>query len=412
MEWLTQLNRKLLLKPGESPQDSDTRTRLGMVEGWVSIFINVLLAVIKGVLGVSLQSAGLIADAVHSLSDMASSLVVILGFRISQKPADAEHPFGHARMEYISTLIISILLIVTALELGKSAGFALLDSVVTPAAEPPQPVTWVVLIVLGGTVVVKELLALFSYNIGHMIDSQTLIADGWHHRSDALTTLVVIFGLWARNFGVFWLDGAAGLAVAGFLIFVGVKMAYDSISPLLGETATPEDIDQMKNIALGIPEVEGVHDLMVHKYGESRFTSLHIEISDRMGVHRMHEICAETESRILKKYAGYCVVHLDPINLEHPLFSKVADTLREVVINRVELVAFHDLKLWNEKEEEQGEVEISVDPEVDEGQYPELKSHVTKEISQKFPGLKIQFHLKVDFTATPITSEKPEGLAG
>ncbi len=385
---------------GSDTRAPEVRWRLGLLEGWVSALVNLVLAAIKLVLGVALHSAGLISDAAHSLGDMATSLVVIIGFRAARKPPDMEHPFGHARAEYIVTLIIAILLVVAGIEIGKETLGMLWWEEPRGVAEP---LTWGLFFVLVLLMFAKEALARFSNALGEIIDSDALKADGWHHRTDALTTAIVIIGLAGRNVGYPWLDGAAGLVVAIFIVVTGGQMAYRAMSPLIGEAATEGEYEAIRKYGQNVAGIESVHDLRVQRYGDFYFTTIHIELADTIGVHKMHEIAVQLETRVLNDYPGECVVHVDPIDFNHPLFNHVADALRDVVLSHPRLLEYHDLKLWGGAPHQEGDVEISVEPDTGEDAHGRLTEYVTGELDRRFPELKMTVRLKVDFSATPIT---------
>ncbi|MBI4084069.1 MAG: hypothetical protein HY423_15810, partial [Candidatus Lambdaproteobacteria bacterium] len=206
----------------------------------------------------------------------------------------------------------------------------------------------------------------------------------------------------ARNFGVTWLDPVAGSVVALFIIGTGVRLARESVSPLLGETASAEEIEKMKALTRAVEGVVNVHDLSVHKYGHFYFTAAHVELSDRLDPHKMHEISTVIELRILRLFPGQCVVHVDPIDLFHPLFHEVTDALRQVVIHEPRLVEFRDLNLWPGESGERGDVEVTVDPATPPASHPALAELVQRELRRRFPALELRVRLKVDFTATPL----------
>jgi cation diffusion facilitator family transporter len=352
-------------------------------------------------LGALFQSAGLVADAVHSLTDVASSFVVITSFYIAQKPPDREHPYGHAKAEYIATLIVSLFMVVAGWELGQANVMGLIRGT---AGAPALPLEWTVLVGLCGLMAISELQARFSKALGRAIGSNTLAADGWHFRSDALATGIVILGLAGRNVGLNWLDHAAGGAVGVFIVWTGIKLAMGAISPLLGETAPEAEMETIREIARGVPGVVAVHDLAVHKYGPVYYTAAHMEISDDLGVHHIHEIAVQLETRILKRFPGQCVIHTDPINLRHPLLARVSDWLRQLVIAHPDLVEFRDLTLWSEAGRERGDVELSVEPHAAQSKYPEIARFVEEALREEFPALDMAVRLKVDFSARPMTA--------
>lgn len=409
MDPLTRWIARHSIRDWEQVGNPDVRSRYGLLEGWVSIVSNLALAVVKFALGLALQSAGLIADAVHSLSDMASSVVVILGFRISRKPPDSEHPFGHAKAEYVATLVVSLLMIVAALQIGEEAVSGLLHG---PGAARLLPLTWGVLAALVAMMLAKEAMGGFSRALGRAIRSDALAADAWHHRTDAISTGIVILGLGGRNVGLPWLDGVAGLVLAVWIAYEGAKLAYDAVSPLLGESATPADIEALRTLAQGVPEVVSTHDIKVHKYGDFWFTTLHCELSDRLNVHQMHEVSVLIETRVLKRFPGECVVHMDPVNLFHPLLHRVSDVIKDAVVANSELVEFRDLNLEGEPGRERGEVEVVVAPETPPEAYDSLAAYVREAVRQQFPELDLTVHLKLDFTAASLAARPTQDAEG
>ncbi|MDH5753108.1 MAG: cation diffusion facilitator family transporter [Deltaproteobacteria bacterium] len=394
MKAVTQWIVSLFINDWKNVRNPSVRSGYGILEGWVSIVGNLLLAGVKMVMGIALQSAGLIADAVHSFSDMASSVVVIFSFKTAGKPPDKEHPFGHARIEYVATLIVALLMIM--------AGFQIITDAVGSLGEMPEhldPLSWELFAVLVFLMISKEAMALFSNELGRMIDSKTLEADGWHHRSDALSTGVVILGLAGRNWGITWLDPAAGVLVGLWIVYIAFKMAWEAISPLLGEMIPAEDLEEIKDIAKGVEGVMDTHDLMVHKYGHFYFTAIHVEISDELSVHQMHDITVLIETRLLKRFPGQCVVHVDPINKEHPLHNFIAEALKETVLAHPSLVEFRDLNLWHENGREHGKVEVSVEEETDPDTFSALAGHIQEKVQDKFPDLTLNVDIKIDFSA-------------
>jgi cation diffusion facilitator family transporter len=400
MDPVTRWIARLTIRDWERVHDPDVRSRYGLLEGWVSIVGNLVLAAIKVLLGLALQSAGLIADAVHSLSDMASSVVVILSFHVSRKPPDPEHPFGHAKAEYVATLVVSLLMIMAGFQIGQESVMGMLHG---SAVAGLPPLTWGLFAALVVLALAKEAMGGFSRGLGRQIDSNALAADAWHHRTDALSTGIVIVGLWGRNLGLPWLDGVAGLLVALWICYTGAKLAYDAVSPLLGESASEQQIASLRAIAQSVPGVVSTHDIKVHNYGHFYFTTLHCELSDRMDVHKMHEVSVIIETRVLKRFPGECVVHMDPVNLYHPWLHSVSDAIKDAVVQHPQLVEFRDLNLWGDPGQERGEVEVSVVPDTPETAYAALQEHIAAQVRRQFPALDFTVHLKVDFTAQPLT---------
>lgn len=331
------LVRTFVTSHGEAPE-ARTRERVGLLEGWTSVVLNLVVFGVKIVPGVMIGSVSVIADAFHSLSDVASSGVVIWGFRAGARPSDDEHPFGHGRAESVATLVIAVLLIVAAVEFAQTSVARLL-------APRPVPASPGLLAILGVTMIAKEWLARFSRDLGRRIGSPALVADFWHHRSDVLATGVVLVALAAAPFGMPWLDGAAGLVVSGFLVWAGIGLIRESVGPLLGEAPSAALVARIRRIALGVPGVERVHDVIVHRYGGLLVTSLHIEVASAMDVVRGHELAEEVEQALGDALPGWATVHVDPVNRDHPLYDAIEAFLEQHVPSLGAVAGFHDLRI-------------------------------------------------------------------
>ncbi len=321
-----------------SVNDAESRRSLGMLEAWVSIGVNIIIAAIKMVYGVLANSVGLIADAVHSLSDVLSSGVVLIGFRIAGQPPDEEHPFGHGRMELITAVIMATLLAAVGLEFLVDG----ISRVRTPAI---GSISINGLIVVGFTLVLKEGLARFSIWIGHAIQSQALIADGQHHRSDALSTVVVILSLVGVRMGFPWLDGAGAIVVAGFILFTAIELLRDATSPLLGQRPSGRMLQTIREIADAHPGVIGIHDIVVHDFQSIYNVSLHIEVDQSLSLVRAHEISDSIERKIQERYPGWTVVHVDPVDRSHPMYPAVVDLLSDLAGEYPFMDSVHDIRI-------------------------------------------------------------------
>ena len=357
---------------------SDPRVReaYGILEGWTSVAVNLLVFAVKIVPGLAIGSISLIADAFHSLGDVASSGVVIWGFKAAAKPSDAEHPFGHGRVESVATLVIAVLLLVAAVEFGQSAVARLLHPREVRASAP-------LLVVLLLTLVLKEWLSRFSLHLGRRIGSTALVADFWHHRSDVLATGVVILALAASSLGVPWLDGAAGLVVAGFLAWAGVHMVRGALDPLIGEAPSPGLVRRIRETALAVEGVEEVHDVIVHRYGSLIVTSLHIEVPVELDVSRGHELAEDVEDALAEAVRCRATVHVDPVDRHHPLYSDVSAFLAQAAGRLDEPVEVHDLRIVGRAERCFVIFDVSADGVVGEGAVARLRA----EVEAKFPAV-------------------------
>ena len=259
------------IKNGDHPEDPKVRANVGRMAGIVGIVCNCLLFLGKLLVGLVTKSVSITADAMNNLSDATSSVMTMLGFQLAERPADEDHPFGHARYEYLSGLAVSALILIIGVELGKSS----LEKILHPAA---VEFTWVSVGVLLASIAVKLWMAAFNVGLGKKIQSATLMATAADSRNDVLTTAAVLAAALVEHFTNFQVDGYMGLAVSAFILYSGVGLAKDTISPLLGENADPELREKIVDYIRENPKVLGFHDLMVHDYGPGqRFASLHVK---------------------------------------------------------------------------------------------------------------------------------------
>jgi cation diffusion facilitator family transporter len=331
------------IKNYDNVRDPIVRSQYGTLEGWTSIFINLVLGIIKIIIALIYGSISLLADAIHTLSDMATSIIIILGFKISKKPGDKEHPFGHGRMEQIATLIVAILLGVSAIELIQHSFKRILS---------PQPVTmsWMPIIIIFFTIFFKEWLGQFSSFLSKKIGSLALEADAWHHRSDAISSLVVVIALIASKYGFIYLDGIVGLLIGAYIIYLGWDIAKKSIDQLLGESADESLISEITNIVMQEDKVKNIHDLIVHQYGEQKLLSLHMEIPADITLSEAHTIADSVENTIEEKLNIYTTIHLDPIMPPSPESKKIEAIIGDYIKDDKRIDSYHDLRLIGEEE--------------------------------------------------------------
>jgi len=314
------------------------RSKVGKHQGWVSVFINGILFVIKIIIGIVVGSVSLIADAIHTLSDVISSGVVIWGFNEAEKPADPEHPYGHGRVEYIATLIIAILLLVAGIEFIKSS----IGRVLNPT--PISPSWWMIIIIFA-TVILKELTARYAEFLAHKISSGTLHADAWHHRTDAISSLLVIVAMIAGKYGYNSVDGWAGIGVALFVIWTGFSVAKESIDDIIGAPPAEDEINDIKQVVSSIEGALGVHDVTIHSYGHDKFVSVHVEFDERKSSAEAHDIAEDVERLLEKKLHIEPTIHLDPISIDNPMIQKVKSFLDDHWKNDERIVGWHDVRI-------------------------------------------------------------------
>lgn len=381
-----------IIRDDRSPKHPEVRAKYGILEGWISIIINILLFAVKITAGIKVQSASLIADAVHTLADSATSIVVIVGFKLSQKPSDTEHPFGHGRIEPVATLIISILLFVAGAELFQHSVMSILN--------PTQSVAGIgIIVIISGTIIIKELLAKFAFIIGDYIDSDTLKADALHHRSDVFATFMVVVALIASRYGYFIVDGLMGCMVSIVIFYSAYSIAKDAVSPLLGEAPSPELLKQIEEKCLSIPGVLGTHDIISHQYGQNRITSLHIEVSHTQTAVELHMIAEQIEDAVGDSTKGIAVVHIDPVDKNHPGYDAVSNVINKIIENDERIISFYDLKIIGENLETASIVfNIETNDSTAETENHSIINSVSEKIRAELPGLRVRIKIKPRFS--------------
>ena len=318
---MTKLLLKLFVKNYDDKENSAVRGKVGTLSGIVGILANAVLCVGKLIIGTLSGSVSITADAMNNLSDAASSIVTLIGFKLAERPADADHPYGHARYEYLSGLAVAAMVLVIGFELAKTSVTKILN---------PEDVAFSIplVIVLVGSVLVKLWLSLFNTTLGKHIDSAALLATAADSRNDVISTLAVLAAALLEKFTGFRVDGYMGLAVAAFILYSAVGLAKDTISPLLGESASPELCQVIAEMMDAEPRVLGYHDLMVHDYGPGqRFGSLHVEMDQAEDPLSCHELIDDLERLCLEKHNIHLVIHYDPVVIGDPEQDSLRDTI-------------------------------------------------------------------------------------
>jgi cation diffusion facilitator family transporter len=355
MKNLTNLIVKKTIIDWKNTNDQRVRSKYGVLEGWTSIAVNLVLTILKGLLGIITGSLALTADAFHTLSDVLTSTVIVISFKVSKKPSDATHPFGHGRMEAIATLVVAILLLVAGVELLKIS----VNRIIHPK---PFEASWLIIAVIWFTVLIKELLARFSRNLGIMIQSGALKADFWHHRTDAISSVLVIIALIGQRMGITHLDGIVGVLVSGVVAYTGWNIAREGVDDLLGKKPSHNLVDKIKREARSFSEVLDIHDLIIHQYGHLMILSFHIEVSDEHTLGHAHTLAEEVEKTINTKFNTYTTVHIDPVNTRDPELKKIRSALKEILSRRKENISFHDLRIVGESISKNVLFDLVIDP--------------------------------------------------
>ena len=336
---MTQLFLRLFTKPPHDPQDPAFRSACGKLAGTVGIVCNILLFALKLLAGLLSGSVAVMADAVNNLADASSSLVTLLGFKLAEKPADSHHPYGHARFEYLSGLIVAALIFYIGIELVKSS--------VTKIFHPEAAVfTWLTLAILLASIGVKLWLSVFCRKLGKLIHSAALEATAADSRNDVISTLAVLLsGILSMIWG--WkIDGYVGLAVAAFILWSGIGIAKDTIDPLLGAAPDPELTRMIGDRILAYDKILGIHDLIVHDYGPGRrFASVHVEMDSQEDPLASHDIIDDIERDFCSRYNIQLVIHYDPVVTDNDELFHMR-TLVEQEIHQIDpRLTIHDFRM-------------------------------------------------------------------
>lgn len=362
------------------------RSQIGKFQGWISVVINGILFVIKIIIGIVIGSVSLIADAFHTLSDVISSGVVIWGFREAEKPADTEHPYGHGRVEYIATLIIAILLVVVGVEFIRSS----IDRILHPA--PISPAWWMIIIILA-TVFLKELTARYAEFLARKISSGTLHADAWHHRSDALSSLLVIVAMVAGKYGYYSVDGWAGIGVALFVMWTGFTIAKEAINDIIGTPPAEDEINDIKQVVSNIQGVLGVHDITVHSYGKDKFVSIHVEIDDNISSAKAHDIAEDVEMTLFSRLEIEPTVHTDPISVNNPMILKVKTYLENNWKSDERIAGWHDIRIVDTEKHHVILFSINTKSGLTKAENIGIRNELINAVERKFSGFEVNIRI-------------------
>lgn len=347
------------------------RARIGKLSGAVGIICNCLLAAGKLIVGHMTSSMSITADGLNNLSDGASSVVTLLGFKFAEKPADRKHPYGHARIEYIAGLTVAVMILFIGLELGKSSVQKFIN---------PEPIefSFTAVWVLCASILVKLFMMLFNLKMGRRINSNALLATAADSRNDVMTTSAVLAASIVEHFYDVRIDGVMGIAVSLFILYSGVKLAGETMSPLLGEGANSELQKQITDYINGCPMVLGCHDLMVHDYGPGRrYASIHVEIDKNEDPMACHARIDRMERECLKNYGTHLVIHYDPVVTDDPEVNSTKRLVNTIIKVRDGRLTIHDFRMKDDGES----VKMSFDmilPEDLRGQEQSIKETVEK----------------------------------
>ena len=376
---MTKLLLRLFVKNHHDPTQPKVRSDIGKLSGTVGILCNVLLCAFKLVVGTISGAVSITADALNNLSDATSAVVTLIGFKLAEKPADADHPYGHARYEYLSGLAVAGLIVVIGFELAKSS----VEKILHPAE---VVFSLSVCIVLVLSVLLKLWMCLFNRRLGKMVNSTALLATAADSRNDAIsTTAVLLAGILGTVFG--WkIDGWMGLAVALFILYSGAMLAKETISPLLGENASPELRQQIAELVGSVPEVLGYHDLMVHDYGPGqRFASMHVEMDQSADPLTCHELIDNLERACQQQLKVNLIIHYDPVVTGDAEMDRMRQVVHQLLQGQDMRIRIHDFRMVRGQGHSNLIFDVELPPELMSRQQM-IKQQLDQDLSACEPG--------------------------
>lgn len=382
------------IKNHEDIKNRKVRQQYGTVSGVIGIVVNLILFIIEIILGVLTNSIAIIGDAVHNLADVTSSIVTLVGFKLSNRPADKEHPFGHGRMEYISALVVSFLILVVGLQFVKTSFDRILH---------PQEVSYniVTLLIIICAIPLKLWLSYFNKSLGKIINSATLEASGADALNDVAILGGVIISLAAGYVFKVDIDGYVGLVVAVFILLSGLSLVKETLNPLLGQAPDPELVKEIKTSVTKYDHILGIHDLIIHNYGPGRsMASLHAEVPYNISIMKIHEVIDRAEKELSKKLNMFIVIHMDPVYTDSKEVNDARKTIVKVLQQFPIVDSLHDFRIVGEGENKNliFDIVISFDNKVTDEEEEKLKLDIDAAVKVEHPGYDTVITIDRDYT--------------
>ncbi len=336
---MTELLLRHFVRDYQDTQSPEVRERYGTLSGATGIVLNILLCAGKFIAGLLTGAVSVTADAFNNLSDAASSLVTLVGFRLAGQAADEDHPYGHGRMEYLAGLAVSAAILLVGVELAKGA----LEKILHPEA---VRFSWLSVGILCTSIAVKLWMYLFNKKLSRRISSAAMAATAADSLSDCVATGAVLLGLLVGHFAQVSIDGWVGVVVAAFVLRAGWEAAKDTVDPLLGKAPDPELVEGIRQTVLSHPEIAGVHDLMVHDYGPGHvMASLHAEVSIDADMAATHDVIDNVERELAEKFRLIATIHMDPIVTDDEHINAIRADILSLAQQLDPAMTLHDFRM-------------------------------------------------------------------
>lgn len=375
------------IKNREQTSDPIVRRSYGTLAGIVGICLNILLFLIKYLAGTAAASIAIIGDAFNNLSDAGSSLVTLIGFQFAGRKPDADHPFGHGRIEYIAGFIVSVAIVLMGFELGQNA----IDKILHPAPVETGLLSIVILVI---SICVKLYMCLYNRSLGRRINSAVMNATAADSLGDAVATAVVLLSVLIMRFTGINIDGWCGLLVAAFILYAGYSAARDTLSPLLGNPPDPALVEKIRDIVLSHPLVVGMHDLVVHDYGPGRImVSLHGEVRGDSDVYTLHDMIDHIERELEEQVGCSAVIHMDPIAADNSPVARLQAEVESLAAAVHPALSIHDFRVIASQDGTQYLFDLVIPPEagVSDG---DVTAQLTQAVQKNHP--EAQVLIRVD----------------
>lgn len=372
---------KRFVKNYDNVSDIKVRGAYANLAGIVGIVTNLVLFIIKLSVGLFSNSVSILADAFNNLSDAASSIITIIGFKMANKPADAEHPFGHGRIEYITAMIVSFMVMLVGLQFVKTS----FQKIINPTLVTFELLPFILLLISIGF---KFWLSKFNKSIGNKINSSTLKATATDAMGDVFTSTTVVISFLISKFTTLPIDGYIGIVVALAIVYSGFSLIKETLSPLLGEPPDPVLVSDITDMVMSYDNITGIHDLIVHNYGPGRImASIHAEIPSNIDIMEIHHIIDTAEREISKKLNIYLVIHMDPICVDTDEIIEARNIVKDVLSKYEDVKSFHDFRVVGENSNKNLIFDIEVSPTclANEIASAKLLDNIEKDIKEKSP---------------------------
>lgn len=378
---ITQWLIRHFIKNSDQVQIESVRERYVFVAGMVGVLANTLLFIIKFSVGLVAGSIAVIADAFNNFSDMASSIITVVGVKLANRPADKEHPHGHGRIEYLSALIVAFMVMLVGIQFIKSS----VQRIFNPSDVEFE---WLSFSLLAISILVKFWLSRFNKKMGEKVNSSALKAASVDALGDVFTSSTVVLSFLASRFTSFPIDGYAGVFVACFILYAGYSLVKETISPLLGEAPDEELVNQIYDRLLSYKHISGAHDLMIHSYGVGRtIATIHAEIPADIDVMTIHDIIDEAEREISQELKLHLVIHMDPICIETEEVKMMKSELERIIDEHPIILSMHDFRIIGQEPNRNLIFDLVVDGSklVKEVTEEQIKEEVTQKIQKNHP---------------------------